>query len=165
MGSSSATFDAAKTYRYRLERSWGESGTRAVWIMLNPSTAGATQDDNTIRRVSAFTRSWGLDGLIVVNLFALRATNPRALRRHPDPVGPANDQFIEWAVRPGWVIVAAWGAHPLAASRAREVTGIIARVGEDAGAVTCLGFTKAGFPKHPLFVRGDTGLIGYLEAA
>lgn len=132
-GAGKAVFSADRAYRYRLSRIWGSSGTHAVWVMLNPSTADALADDATIRRVMAFTKAWGLGGLTVVNLFALRATDPRELRRHPDPAGPANDQFIAGALDSSVVVVAAWGAHPLAGQRAAEVMAIVA--GTEAPAV------------------------------
>ncbi len=158
LGVGKAVFSADKAYRYRLTRTWGSSGTHATWIMLNPSTADALTDDATIRRCTAFTKAWGLDGLIVVNLFALRATDPRELRRHPDPVGPANDQFIADALHPWSVVVAAWGANPIADQRTDEVMAIVA---ERAGGASCLGVTKAGFPRHPLYVRSDAELAYY----
>jgi hypothetical protein len=80
--------------------------------MLNPSTADATEDDPTIRRCVGFARRERCGVLEVVNLFAFRATNPQALRSAPDPVGPANDRFIEKAVERADLIVVAWGAVP-----------------------------------------------------
>jgi hypothetical protein len=154
-GIGKAVFSADKTYRYRLSRTWGSSGTHATWIMLNPSTADALEDDPTIRRCISFTKAWGLDGLVVVNLFALRATDPHELARHPDPVGPANDQFIRDAVSPWSVVVAAWGAHKIAAARTRAVLGILTA---GAGTVGCLGVTKGGAPRHPLYVPASQAL-------
>jgi hypothetical protein len=160
-GVGKATFSADKTYRYWLSRAWGNSGTSATWIMLNPSTADALEDDPTIRRCVAFTKAWGLDGLVVVNLFALRATDPRHLARHSEPVGVANDQFIADAIQPWSVVVAAWGAHPLADQREEEVMALIA--GKTGAG--CLGVTKAGYPRHPLYVRSDATLVAYPPGA
>jgi hypothetical protein len=159
-GVGKATFSADKTYRYWLSRAWGNSGTSATWIMLNPSTADALTDDNTIKRVTAFTKAWGLDGFVVVNLFALRATDPRELRKHPDPVGPVNDRFIADAIQPGSPVIAAWGAHPLADKRTDEVMAIVIDRAGLAGA-SCLGVTKNGFPRHPLYCRSDTELAHF----
>jgi hypothetical protein len=84
-GTGSAVFSPDKAYRYRLQRTWGDSGRHATWIMLNPSTADAMEDDPTIRRCTAFTKAWGLDGLVAVNLFALTRANCASTRT---PSGP-----------------------------------------------------------------------------
>ena len=72
-------FESVRMYRYVLTRSWAE-GSMVVWVMLNPSTADARVDDPTIRKVMGFSRRWGYAGCVVVNLFGLRATDPKALR-------------------------------------------------------------------------------------
>ena len=97
-------------YRYLLWRYWGEA-KRLVWVLLNPSTADARQDDPTIRRCVGFAKGWGYDGIQVVNLFAYRATDPRELKAVVDPVGPRNDEFIERAARGHEMVVVAWGAN------------------------------------------------------
>jgi hypothetical protein len=154
-GSATATFDSARVYRYQLTRIWDELRPSAVWIMLNPSTADAEADDPTIRRCAGFTKAWGLGGLVVVNLFALRATDPRLLRRHPDPVGPRNDEFITEIVWPDSLVVCAWGANRVADERSVDVLGILSARGAQP---KCLGKTRDGYPRHPLYVRGSTEL-------
>lgn len=153
----SADLSPDGVYRYSLARRWNEPMPERLpvldlWIMLNPSTADAEVDDPTIRRCIAFSRSWGADGLRVVNLFALRSTDPAALQRHPDPIGPKNDATLELLARAsrelGGRVICAWGAHPMATERARIVRRLI-------GPAVCLGTTKAGAPRHPLYVRGD----------
>lgn len=157
-GAGKAVFSADRAYRYQLSRIWGSGGAHAVWIMLNPSKAGACEGDPTVSKCTSFTRAWGLDGLTIVNAFALIATDPRELRRHPDPVGPVNDQFIAGALVGAAVVVTAWGAHPLAARRAGAVMAMAEEAGRD---VRCLGVTRDGHPRHPLYVRGDTRLTGF----
>ncbi|MFD3920195.1 DUF1643 domain-containing protein [Streptomyces sp. NPDC058595] len=83
-------------YRYRLTRTWGP-GPAAVMVMLNPSTADGTQDDPTVRRCVTFADAWGCGGLIVVNLYAWRATKRAELKLAPDPVGPDNDAHLRTA--------------------------------------------------------------------
>ncbi|MEN3308969.1 MAG: hypothetical protein V7603_5171 [Micromonosporaceae bacterium] len=157
----SATFspDAAKTHRYVLTRTWG-SGTRIGWLMLNPSTADALVDDKTIGRCTSYSRRWGAGGLVVVNLFALRSTDPGALRGHPDPVGVSNDEAILAQLADDHLatVVAAWGAHPFAAARARHVTDIFAaqRI-----RLQCLGATRNGHPRHPCRLPDGVPLRAY----
>jgi hypothetical protein len=104
------------TYRYLLGRRIGGGDRVGLWVMLNPSTADANEDDATIRRCIGFARREGCGLLEVVNLFAYRATDPAALRLADDPVGPANDHFISKAVERAALVVVAWGAlrRPLA---------------------------------------------------
>lgn len=153
----SATFDATRTYRYALERRWSEASP-AVFVMLNPSTADANADDPTIRRCTAFAKREGCGGLIVVNLFALRATDPQELYSHPDPVGPQNDGILYEATHQGSPLIAAWGAHGTLHDRAETVARLL-----EFNDVMCLGTTKNGHPRHPLYVHGNTPLTVWRE--
>src|SRR3954470_11499675 len=85
----SAAFSSCMTWRYRLTRYWGP-GSMLPFVMLNPSTADDEVDDPTIRRCMGFARREGLGGIVVANLYALRATYPKSLALHPDPDGPGN---------------------------------------------------------------------------
>jgi hypothetical protein len=146
-GSASATFDAARVYRYKLVRVWDETRPCAVWVMLNPSKAGAFTGDPTAGRVATFTKAWGLGGFVAVNLYGLIATDPRELARHPDPVGPESDRFIAEVIGPDSVVVCAWGANKMADQRGLAALDIIAARGAHP---KCLGVTAAGYPTHPL---------------
>lgn len=134
-------------YRYTLGRRWAK-GPAAFWIMLNPSTADAALDDPTIRRCIGFTRAWGYSALTVVNLFALRATNPAQLYRHPDPIGPANDAHIVTQAQRHQIAIAAWGTHGHLLDRSAYVQRLV-----DGIPLHCLGTTRGGHPRHPLYVR------------
>lgn len=140
-------------YRYQLTRSWG-AGEHLGFLMLNPSTADDTQDDPTIRRCIGFAKDHGYDGIHVVNLFALRSTNPAALAVDTDPVGPENDKYILEAVRSG-KLIAAWGSHRFAEERARHVSAMIEAEGRT---LYSLGVTKSGQPRHPLYLPKDSPL-------
>lgn len=148
----SAVFDPTRTYRYTLERHWGDASP-AVFVMLNPSTADAFADDPTIRRCTSFAKREGCGGLIVVNLFALRATDPKQLYTHPDPVGPLNDGIVYEARLQGSPVIAAWGVHGALNGRAEVVVGLL-----EFSDLMCLGTTKDGRPRHPLYVPGDAPL-------
>lgn len=139
-------------YRYMLRRVWDPELGLVHWIMLNPSTADASFDDPTIRRCMAFARAWGYGGIYVSNLFAYRTTDPSLLPLLNEAcVGPDNDKWIELGVC--WpLIVCAWGANPRAAVRAKHVVKMLRDAGADP---RCLGTTKDGHPRHPLYVKSD----------
>src|SRR5689334_19453129 len=108
-----AVISACGRYRYVLTRQVGPGSRRATFVMLNPSTADATNDDPTIRRCIGFAREWGCGRLVVLNLFAFRATDPADLKRAIDPVGPENRDWFERTLRPphDGPLVCAWGVH------------------------------------------------------
>jgi len=141
-----------RVYRYKLTRWWAD-GPRATFVMFNPSTAAAETDDPTIRRCIGFARAWGCGSLQVVNLFALRATRPAELLAHPDPVGPANPVWLAEALghRDG-TLIAAWGAHKIAVRPAMDAHGLAA------AAWQCLGTTRTGAPRHPLYLPSSARL-------
>lgn len=157
-----------RRYRYWLRRDWGErpgATPPVVWVMLNPSTADADVDDPTIRRCIGFARGWGYEAIEVVNLYAWRATNPRDLRlaadRGVDLIGPDNLAAIREAIDAAGIVVAAWGAS------ARTHCATLPRpdveqIADDARRrLTCLGLTKGGDPRHPLYVPAAVELVGW----
>ena len=144
-------FDDSGRYRYQLGRRWAAGGPVVAFVMLNPSTADAERDDPTIRRCAGFARRWGFAAMTVVNLFALRATDPARLRRARDPVGPANDGHIAAAAAGADAVVLAWGAHGDLRGRDRDVLALLAGVRP-----ACLGVTRGGQPRHPLYLPRAT---------
>lgn len=155
-----ACFSACGRYRWSLSRAW-DADLRKPWIafiMLNPSTADAEQDDPTIRRCVAFAKAWGFAGLSVRNLFAYRATQPVELLEADDPVGSENDAAITGLIGVRSPIVAAWGTGGGLRNRQQRVIDMFTSRGV---ALKCLGKTKDGFPRHPLYVPADAQLIDY----
>jgi hypothetical protein len=140
-------------YRYRLQRVWEPGRAFPLFVMLNPSTADAEVDDATIRSCVRLSKSWGYGGIEVVNLFAWRATDPADLMKAASPVGPLNDEYIRDALAYCDFALCAWGAHKLAVRRGQTVAGIVRDSKEFAH---CLGTTKAGAPKHPLYIKTGT---------
>lgn len=154
------------TYRYALSRFWDiRKRSFLIFIMLNPSTADDKKDDPTIRRCINFTIRENRAGMAVLNLFALRATDPKELKKHHAPVGPENNEYINSAIRemrePVGKFVAAWGAHGTYKNRDYKVRQIFKEAGQD---LYCLGKTSKGHPKHPLYVPADTPLEIYMKA-
>lgn len=160
---SSAVISDCGRYRYRLDRVWDDGLPTLTWVMLNPSTADAEQDDPTIRRVRRFSKEWGYGGFTVVNVYAWRATKPSDL---PDSdvvaAGPLWQQHFTEAVESAPVVVA-WGAR--GASRAcQDLLGVLLRRRSLFGPPLCLGVTKDGHPRHPLYVPADTIPVPFEEA-
>lgn len=160
--------DIAGDYRYSLWRRLVPAGDRTLlWVMLNPSTADAHQDDPTIRRVAGFTRREGFARFEVVNLYALRSTDPWELVRHPSPIGERNDEAITDAAAAADAVMCAWGGwNPSAKSLARRHADRIAAVEHLLAEVDrptwALGRTKAHRPRHPRYVAADQDLIPWL---
>jgi|AGTN01.2.fsa_nt_gi Uncharacterized protein conserved in bacteria len=144
----SAEFDPTGKYRYTLSRIWDADKPIAIFVMLNPSTANAEDDDPTIRRCIRFAQDWGYGGLRVVNLFALVSSDPAKLVTEPDAVGEENDMHIIRAINQSGIVIAAWGSFKEARKRAREVLAML-RMG---CCIYCLGQNSDGSPKHPLYI-------------
>ena len=154
-------------YRYSLWRRWAAEGIGRVlvFLMLNPSTADGEVDDATIRRCIGFGVAGGFTAIDVVNLYALRATDPRALRLERDPIGPDNDEWLRLAAsraaRSGGAICLAYGANPMADERVNFVLPML-RVGPE---LQCLRITRSGYPAHPLYLPASLTLRAYDAAA
>lgn len=152
-------------YRYWLRRVLaGNGGLPAVFCMLNPSTADASADDPTIRRCRRFALAWGYNELIVVNLFALRATDPRALfHEDAEPIGPDNHGHVLRACeqagatdpatgKPRGIFVCAWGHHGAYMQMDQTVLGWVETT---IARPHALKITKHGQPQHPLYLGAD----------
>jgi hypothetical protein len=176
--STGAVFSEDQRYRYLLWRVWSYpmlAETEPAWTVsktrsgagvtlsrnrsvvafcgLNPSTADATQDDPTIRRCVGFAKAWGYAGLLMVNRFSFRSTDPKRLPADPDErQGYGGRDWFAKAVSCCDLLVCAWGANYPEDSK---------RLSDDlrfnhGSLVHHLGLTKDGHPRHPLYLRGDT---------
>jgi hypothetical protein len=146
-------------YRYWLAR-WWSSVPRVTFVMLNPSTADADVDDPTIRRCMGYARTWGYGGIGVVNLYALRSTDPRQLWAADDPIGSENDTYLTaaalHALQSDTPIIAAWGAN----ARQDRIAAVQALPFMDR--LSALALTKTGQPRHPLYLRGDLAPVPWI---
>ncbi|MFG0292913.1 MAG: DUF1643 domain-containing protein [Phycisphaerales bacterium JB050] len=156
---SRASFSRCRRYRYSLVREWDAAKERICFCMLNPSTADERQNDPTVRRAIGYALDRGFGSIEVVNAFALRSTDPAALKRAIDdgldPIGARNDEAIRRAAARSKTVVAAWGAHARLLDRDRAVRSLL---GDHPGCVA-LGFTADGLPRHPLYLRADAPFI------
>lgn len=161
-----AIFSHDRKHRYVLSRLWDEKKPRLMFVCLNPSVADENEDDNTVRRMIRFAVDWQFGGLRVLNVFAAVATKPFDMLRIPDPVGPKNDIFLIREAQEAGMIVAAWGGfheqvrkwrpddmryevayENIFVKRVRIVEQMLS-----AYPLYCLGHTKEGSPRHPLYM-------------
>ena len=155
--------DAYRYQIYRAERcppfdDKCKSEKTLCFVMLNPSTADATKDDPTIRQCRGYAKRWGYQHLYVVNLFAFRTPDPKKLSElycsGVDIVGPENDEYIFGVAEESDMVIAAWGAVPRALEwRAAHIREIFRK--NCSGKVYALKLTKAGHPRHPLYLKKD----------
>ncbi|MFT6425264.1 MAG: hypothetical protein ACJAYH_000219 [Celeribacter sp.] len=146
---STAIYSDCENYRYALTRTWDPQGSKVLFVMLNPSTATEVQNDPTVERCERRARALGFGAFCVTNIFAWRDTDPRKMRAATAPVGPENDktilEFANWAD----TIVCAWGTHGEHLKRGEQVAQLLRAIDQP---LYHLGLSKAGHPKHPLYI-------------
>lgn len=149
-----ALISPCEKYRYWLSRNWDYKKPFIAFVMLNPSTADANNDDPTIRRCISFAKYWGYGGIAVFNLYALRATNPKNLWINSNPIGPDNDKHLR-KLSDRDRIVCAWGAN----AKTERVRDFVELSKDMPDKLYCLGKTKSGSPRHPLYMPKDMPMI------
>lgn len=146
---STAIYSDCERYRYALTREWDSKGQKVLFVMLNPSTATEVQNDPTVERCERRARTLGFGAFRVTNIFAWRDTDPKNMRAAAEPIGQHNDAAIlegcAWADQ----VIAAWGTHGAYLNRGYAVETLLR---ENGRAVYHLGLSKAGHPKHPLYI-------------
>ena len=169
---SDAIFSDCGRYRYWLERIWDLERPILPWVLLNGSTAGSIRNDPTVKRVISFTRQWEFGGLWLVNAYGAVATKPRDLFAMEDNVGPCNRHYVQKAIcdanrharslteTPELPVVVGWGNHGANGEQDRRVLDWISRAGVQVR-LQCLGVTKLGCPRHPLYCAADTARVNY----
>ncbi len=144
-----AVFSPCRKYRYELWRRWSP-GPYVAFIGLNPSTADESLDDPTIRRCIGFAKAWGYGALCMLNLFSFRATDPAVMKTEEFPIGGhENDLALRSRAEGAGVVIAAWGIHGVHQERDQAVRKLVANL-------HCLGTTKDGHPRHPLYLKADS---------
>ena len=154
-----AEFSPCRTWRYALWRHWDWDGHAncCMFIGLNPSTADETKDDPTIRRCIGFAKASGFGGIYMMNLYAFRATKPIDMVQAADPWGPDNMQAFGYFRTRVSRVVAAWGSIYTRWRPNLKWQSTIAKViTEVAQLVWCLGRTKDGSPRHPLYLKSGS---------
>ena len=148
-----ARFSADRRYRYQLTRRVGFGDRTVAFLMLNPSTPDEVVNDRTVRRCINYANAWGYGWLIVTNVSPLRATDPRemlAAGPEPEEVRRENDRAILEASSIAELVVAAYGVDGAAEGRDERAVSLLT---DAEVTVMCLGLTKEGSPRHPLYLR------------
>ena len=144
---SGAEISECGKYRWKLWRIWDDEKPKILWIMHNPSTADAENDDPTIRRIINFSKSWGFGGLYVGNIYPFRATNPNDLKPlsliEACPID--NIQHVSEMRKKCTMTILAYGNPVL------KIAGHIC-IDES---FHYLKLTKDGNPCHPLYLKSD----------
>jgi hypothetical protein len=149
-----AQFSDCREYRYVLWRTWDEGNGHVMFVGLNPSTADETKDDPTIRRCIGFAKRWGFGGIYMLNIFALRSTDPAKLYSDTEPIGPRNDEFLRMYADAAGKIVACWGNHGALNNRGLQVIDMLGMEN-----LFCFKLTKNDNPGHPLYLSKDTEAV------
>jgi hypothetical protein len=158
---SNALVSTCGKFRYWLYRIWDESLPTLVFIMLNPSTADARENDQTVRKCMGFAQHHGYGGIVILNLYAFRARRPTDLKAAGYPVGPDADMWINWFLDSdhkldgfgrSMTVVCAWGANAAHQSHHARIKQVMSIVDDNLHTTHCLATGHNNVPRHPLML-------------
>lgn len=142
--------DEHNAHRYMLWRVWDQGLPLFIALMLNPSKADELANDNTVAGICKRAKAMGFGGVLVINCFAFRATDPTDMKKARDPVGAANDDAISIACdMQDAFLLCAWGVNATHMNRNEDVKCLIRNGKARANA---LELSSEGHPKHPLYL-------------
>jgi len=152
-------FSPDQKYRYYLQRNFKKNAKNLlVFIMLNPSTANEQYNDPTVERCQNHALNKNYDGMIILNIFAYRTTNPKQLLQTKNPIGEKNNQTIINTIKKHQNIICAWGNHGKILNRSNEIKKILKKHRKKTQAFE---ITKQNEPKHPLYIPYNKKLKQY----
>jgi hypothetical protein len=133
------------------------SPVRPLWpviVGLNPSTADASKNDNTIRKEIAFCKSWGYARLLKINVFGYRETSPAkmfaAQKAGLDIMGPENRDWMMKAAAGADLVLCAWGVP--AGALGWKTKNFLKQYTTQ---LAYLKLNQDGSPAHPLYQPGS----------
>ena len=148
MEPSGAIFDQWREHRLYLWRIWDRHLPMIMFIGLNPSTADEELNDQTIRNGIGFSRNWGYGGIFMCNLFTLVSKDPDELNKR-QPLCIGSDLPMRVIRKRVDKAVACWGGLVRGICKGGDR---VERIIWDHSPLYCLGKTKDGDPKHPLYI-------------
>ena len=140
-----AAFSPDRRYRYEWRFVWDEHKPLVAFIGLNPSTADENHLDPTVRRCVTYAQDWGYGGVIMANLFAYKATQPRDLFAAAEPEGVENLAWLKKLPQQAALIVAAWGNDGRRLGQVQKIRAL-------GLPLHYLKLNKSGEPAHPLYL-------------
>ena len=151
-----AVISADRKYRYSLTRedpfAPKDAFSNLLFVMLNPSTADGYEDDPTLKKCIGFMRRWNYRNLEVVNLFAVRSSDPGAIICVSDPIGPDNSTAQTTALLRAHKVIVGWGRN----GRYLDADRKFCELADDWGVeLHFLRLTQTGIPMHPLYIPYD----------
>ena len=137
------------TRRYAYCEIWDPNTSLVMWVMTNPGT-GETEKRRryTLERCRRWSRSWGHGGLLLGNLTSRRTKVVSHLSRQDFASESTNLLALQTLRSLADDVMVAWG------NRARDSSALAEAMPLLDGA-HCLGVTKRGQPRHPLYVRAN----------
>ena len=147
-------FSKCRRYRYVWRDVWDGCLPPCAFIGLNPSTADEAGPDPTAKRCINYAKSWSFGALVMLNLFAFRATDSRKMLIEKNPIGEKNDPWILREVSGiisthGGMVIAAWGNYGTHFQRGAEVRRLLS------GELRYLTLNESGEPGHPLYLKSN----------
>ena len=149
---SDARFSKCGKHRLWLCRIWDQSKPPVMFIGLNPSTANASTDDPTIRRVKSIANNCGYGGVYMMNLFTFISTDPKQLNIQEGNLS-VSDMWLQVIGKKCATVICAWGNFKVM-GRDQEVMKMFPKA-------QALFINKNGSPKHPLYVRSDQRPVNF----
>ena len=139
----------------------GTKGNKTlVCCGVNPSYASPRRLDPTMRRVESFAKAMGYDSYIMINLYPMRATDPKELHEEMDKqIVKKNLELIISLLKNGdYDIWAAWGVVIETKDYLKECLRQIVDIADtyNCNWYTIGGRTKSGHPRHPSRLSGES---------
>lgn len=154
-----------KKFRFLLEEYWGSEDTCIVFMMLNPSKADLDRDDNTSSWCKAFAKKKGVGGVILVNLFPVRSTDPKLIpQTREGALGDKETQRLTFVYLNSALmaaknskmfnreVICAWGDHGDHLGRADEMLDFLIK---NKIKPMALKRNASGHPAHPRGLSHD----------
>ena len=133
---------------------------------INPNTAKPGELNNTVRRVENFAKDNGYDGYIVVNIYSQISKDPKDIHLqmdetyHKENINALKEIFELYPKADMW---AAWGTtietRPYFYQALKDIYDVARK--HDLNWVHINKLTKAGHPRHPLYLKADSQIFKF----